>query len=306
VPEGLKLMAWGLLKKIVIADRMAVIVNLVYADPYICNSAALFAGVLAFTFQIYCDFSGYSDIAIGAAKVMGFRLMNNFNQPYYAVSIADFWKRWHISLSTWFRDYVFLPVTNFVSRKIPSEHVLFFKTEYIIYAAGIAVTWPLTGLWHGAGWTYILWGALNGFYLCFSVCTKGTRKVFVNAAGLTKAPALLKTVRILITFGLTCLTWVFFRAKSASEAVYIIKNMLPSPHEILFGVGLPIPREEWLIAAGGVAVLEFAHYLQRRDGDGWLLGSRPVWVRWPAYLALLFGILIFGMFKETRFIYFQF
>jgi len=291
--DALKLMAWGMFKKVVIADRLAVIVNLVYADPHAYNSLALLTATVAFAFQIYCDFSGYSDIAIGAAQAMGFRLMDNFNRPYHAASIAEFWKRWHISLSTWFRDYLYIPLGGNRTGKTRRNLNLF-------------LTFLVSGLWHGASWTYVAWGAINGFYIVFAGWSDHLRSSFVKLAGLDRFPRLLTLCQIAITFGLTCLAWIFFRAKDLADAVYILRNIIPSPADLAGGPGLPVTTEEWLIAAGAILFMEGIHLLQRHRGIRHMLDSRPPLIRWGAYAAFIFGILVFGVFKENSFIYFQF
>ncbi len=209
VVDGLKLMLWGMFKKVVIADRLAVLVNQVYDKPQDYTGLWLILATVFFAFQIYCDFSGYSDIAIGAANVMGFRLMTNFNRPYFAKSIAEFWKRWHISLSTWFRDYLYIPLGgNRVS--IPRWYFNLF------------ITFLVSGLWHGANWTYVVWGALNGVYLIAGIWySRYVRLGFSSSRYSTVRNA----AKILGTFILTCFAWIFFRARNIGEALHIIANL---------------------------------------------------------------------------------
>ncbi len=160
--EGSQLIIRGLFKKVVIADRLAIYVNQIYSAPDAYGGSTLFLAALFFMFQIYCDFSGYSDIAIGSAYILGFRLVQNFNLPYLASSISEFWKRWHISLTSWFRDYVFLPVSFLIAGRIKGEKILFMKTDMFIYIVASIITWFLTGLWHGASNTFVIWGLLQG------------------------------------------------------------------------------------------------------------------------------------------------
>ena len=169
VTNGLKIMLWGFFKKIVIADRLALYVNQVYNNPTDHTGLSIWLATYFFAFQIYCDFSGYSDIAIGAAQVMGYKIMKNFDRPYFSKSIAEFWRRWHISLSTWFRDYIFIPL-NLQLRN--------FRTFGIGFS--VFITFLLCGLWHGANWTFILWGGLHGIYLIFSCLTKDFRKACIR------------------------------------------------------------------------------------------------------------------------------
>ena len=232
VAEGLKEMLWGFVKKIVIADRLSLYVNAVYNNPEQHNGSTLIVATIFFAFQIYCDFSGYSNIAIGAAKVMGFKLMTNFNRPYFARNIAEFWKRWHISLSTWFRDYLYISLGgNKVS--IPRWYFnLFF-------------VFLISGLWHGANWTFIIWGALNGFYLVFALVTQKARDRINELTGLTRIPIVHRGLQILITFILTCFAWIFFRANNLHDATVIIKRMatvkgpvwFENPSMILYSLG---------------------------------------------------------------------
>src|SRR3989338_1263361 len=175
--DGIKLMLWGLFKKAVIADRLAILVDRVYADPLSYGGAHFIVATVFFAFQIYCDFSGYTDMARGAAHTMGFRLMENFLRPYHARSIQEFWRRWHISLSTWFRDYLYMPLGgNRVS--IPRWYLNLF------------ITFLFACLWHGASWTFVIWGALHGVYLIFSLITQKIRSKFAYLIGLDKMPKL--------------------------------------------------------------------------------------------------------------------
>src|SRR6266550_1833630 len=191
VSEGLKRMAWGLFMKVVIADRLARYVNLVYKSPNSYEGLTLVVATFFFALQIYCDFAGYSHIAIGAAEVMGFKLMRNFNRPYLSRSISEFWARWHISLSTWFRDYVYIPLGgNRVSTP---------RWYYNLF-----ITFLLSGLWHGANWTFVIWGALNGFYLTSSLVTRAFRERMAEMTGLMRYPPVHAVFRVLITFALTC------------------------------------------------------------------------------------------------------
>ena len=189
VVDGLKLMAWGLFKKVVIADRLALLVNVVYNNPTAYTGLTLIVATVFFAYQIYCDFSGYSDMAVGAAQVMGFKLTNNFYRPYFSKSIAEFWRRWHISLSTWFRDYLYISLGgNRVSKARWHFNIL--------------LTFLISGLWHGANWTYIFWGALNGTYLLFSMWTNDIRNKIADFLGLNKWPKTYRLAQVMTTFSL--------------------------------------------------------------------------------------------------------
>lgn len=213
VKAGLMQMAFGLFKKVVIADRLAVLVGYAYQHPEQHNGLTLLVATFFFTFQIYCDFSGYSDIAIGAARVMGFDLMENFRAPYFAQSISEFWRRWHISLSTWFRDYLYIPLGG--NR----------KGEYRQYL-NLLLVFLASGLWHGANWTYIIWGGLNGIYQVMAVFRdKGLRQLGISPRK-DRPVNLLETVfNVLATFVLIMLTWVFFRAVSVADAWLILRKI---------------------------------------------------------------------------------
>ena len=212
VSNGLKQMVWGFFKKLVIADRLALYVNAVYDNPSQHTGATLLLATVFFAIQIYCDFSAYSDIAIGCARVMGFKLMTNFNRPYFSKSIAEFWKRWHISLSTWFRDYLYISLGgNRVA--IPRWYLNLF------------IVFLVSGLWHGANWTYIIWGGLNGVYLITALISGSLVKKFNRVTRIDKFRGLHTFFQVTTTFVLACLAWIFFRANTVSEAFLIIKKI---------------------------------------------------------------------------------
>lgn len=285
--EGLLLMGWGLFKKVAVADRLAAAVNLVYQNSEAYSGAAALLATYAFAIQIYCDFSGYSDIAIGAARVMGFDLMKNFRQPYFSGSISEFWKRWHISLSTWFRDYVYLPLGG--GRVSRSRHCL-----------NLVAVFSISGLWHGANWTYVLWGALNGLYLVSSVLTVRLRHAALRLSGLGKFPEIHKAFAIFFTFHLILLSWVFFRADSVPRAVSILLGIATQQG------GLAFPE-----SLGGISfviiVLLVAELVQSRVNVLETVTSSPRVLRWAFYVAAMSALIMFGRFQvEQPFIYFQF
>ncbi len=298
IANGLKRMAWGLFMKVVIADRLARYVNVVYNDPKSFMGLTTIIATVFFAFQIYCDFAGYSHMAIGAAEVLGVKLMRNFDRPYLARSISEFWTRWHISLSSWFRDYVYFPLGgNRVTRS---------RLYY-----NLSIVFLLSGLWHGANWTFVIWGALNGFYLIFSLITADFRASVARAVGLAQRPALHNVIRILITFGLTTFAWVFFRANSFTDAIHVISASLhrPVPHQVLPDI----------LRAEGITKLEVAFDLFLIFSLLWFeaqhgvrsvaekFRSQPAWVRWPAYYAVCMSIWFLGISGEAKaFIYFQF
>ncbi len=297
VVSGLKLMAWGLFKKVVIADRLALIVDKVYDNPYQNNSLSLIIATVLFTFQIFCDFSGYSDMAIGAARVMGFKLMKNFDKPYKAKSVQEFWKRWHISLSTWFKDYLYIPLGgNRVS--IPRWYF------------NIFIVFLISGLWHGANKTFIIWGGLHGFYLVFSLITNDIRKKINRFLLIDKIP-FLSTIS---TFILIAFAWIFFRASSVKHALYIIKKIFIGIPEILNGNFITnltfeiiqLGDSELIFSFFLIFFLEIIHFIQSRYNINDILGTKPIYFRWFIYCNLILSILFFGVFEDRQFIYFQF
>jgi alginate O-acetyltransferase complex protein AlgI len=288
VRNGLRLMLWGLFKKVVVADRLAIYVNTIYANLAHHSGPTVAVATVFFAFQIYCDFSGYSDIAIGAARVLGFELMTNFDKPYFSKGISEFWRRWHISLSTWFKDYVYVPLGGN-------------RVGQARWAFNIMVTFTLSGLWHGAAWNYIVWGALNGVYLCASSWTQRARTASVQALGLAARPALHRTVQVLITFFLTCVAWVFFRAPDFDNAMVAFKHMA-FDHGPVFTGGA---KELIYGALGILIVLAMDNWMGRRQFDVAMSAQRPL-VRWCIYSFLVLWIISAGVFDAAQFIYFQF
>jgi alginate O-acetyltransferase complex protein AlgI len=290
VVDGLKLILWGFFKKLVIADRLAIYVNAVYNHPDQHSGMTLGLATLFFAFQIYCDFSGYSDIAIGAARVMGFKLMTNFSRPYFASNISEFWKRWHISLSTWFRDYFYISLGgNRVS--IPRWYFNLF------------LVFLISGLWHGANWTYIIWGALNGFYLVFAIIAQGAGKKIIDLTGIGKLPKFNHLLQILITFLLSCFAWIFFRANNITDAFTIIKKIAAFDGPI-FIAGNPslIP-----LSCFGIILLIFVELkIEYYKGDFSFFNNKSWIIRNLSYSLIIIIILLIGVFDGGQFIYFQF
>ncbi len=297
VAGGLRKMAYGLFLKVVIADRLARYVNVVYNDPTSFEGLTLVVATVFFAFQIYCDFAGYSAMAIGTAEVMGFRLMKNFDRPYLSRSISEFWSRWHISLSSWFRDYLYIPLGgNRVGRP---------RLYWNLF-----VTFLLSGLWHGANWTFVIWGALNGFYLIFSLVTKDARASFVRAIGLASRPSLHAFVSVAITFTLACIAWVFFRANTLSDALHVLTGSIarPTMHQIVPDIirGEGISKFEVLYSMMLITGLMTLEWISTRVDVVKRFRLQPVWVRWPAYYAICMAIWLLGITSEKAFIYFQF
>jgi alginate O-acetyltransferase complex protein AlgI len=293
ITAGLKLMFWGLFKKIVIADRIAALVNPIYNDPTHYHGIQLILASYLFAFQIFCDFSGYSDIAIGAAQVMGFRLMKNFDAPYFAKSIDEFWKRWHISLSTWFRDYLYIPLGgNRVA--VPRWYFNLF------------LVFLVSGLWHGANWTFVIWGALHGSYIILSNVTRTLRARMVSFVGLNKIPRLHNALRMLITFHLVVFGWIFFRAHSLHDALYIITHSFYGIKDSITTFGAAFNSEELAIAIFSIGFLEVIHAMQRRLGMRVWFHTKPWYYRWGIYYVMATALILFAQNDAQPFIYFQF
>jgi alginate O-acetyltransferase complex protein AlgI len=294
VASGLRLMLWGFFKKLVVADRLALYVDEVYSKPDAHGGSQLLLATYFFAFQIFCDFSGYTDIARGAARVMGYELVLNFDRPYHAASLSEFWRRWHISLSTWFRDYLYVPLGG--SRHGRSRHL-----------TNLMVVFLVSGLWHGANWTYVVWGGLHGLYLVTSVVTAGARERIASRFGLDRAVALRRAVGVAITFHLVLFAWIFFRAPTLAAAGSVVTGILGGIDLSVASLVLPsFDRMELLLAAASLVLLEVVHVAQRRSSvEGWFAGL-PIPCRWAVYHFLLLGILLFGRFDEQEFIYFQF
>jgi alginate O-acetyltransferase complex protein AlgI len=294
--DGLKQMAWGFFKKVVIADRVSTVVNIVYDHPENYSGFPLILATIFFSIQIYCDFSGYSDIAIGAAKVMGFDLMKNFDKPYFSASVSEFWKRWHISLSTWFRDYFYI--------SLGGNRVVKWRWYY-----NLMLTFLLSGLWHGANYTYIIWGGLNGLYLVIEAFTAQFRKKLFTQLNIQNTK-FLKISSILFTYILICLAWVFFRAKNVETAIYIIKNMPINLFESTNAKtlsSLDIDMYGYFIVFIAIFILFSVEYFQLKYSLLSSLKSKPKFIRYTVYSGLVLLILFFGLFDANQqFIYFQF
>lgn len=289
VIKGLKQMLWGLFIKVVIADRLALYVDAVYNNSELHTGKTLVLATVFFAIQIYCDFSGYSNIAIGAARVMGFDLMTNFNRPYFAKSISEFWKRWHISLSTWFKDYFYISLGgNKIS--IPRWYLNLF------------LVFLVSGFWHGANWTFIMWGALNGFYLVFALVTRNVREKMALKIGLKKNTTLNKFFQITITFVLVCVSWVFFRVNNVTEGFAIIKKMF------LFKGSFFIDSPAMMVYCFfGIAILFLVEYINEYKLEKFNFFQNNTWrIQEFSYASLIILILLIGVFDGGQFIYFQF
>ncbi len=290
--DGVLLMLWGLALKVAVADRLAVLVDQAYGAPADHRGWPLILATYFCAFQIYCDFAGYSAIAIGAAQVLGFRLMENFRQPYLAGSLREFWSRWHISLSSWFRDYLYIPLGGN-------------RVRWSRWCFNIAVVFLLSGLWHGANWTFLLWGGLHGFYLLAERGTLGLRRRIAGGLRLDAFPLLTRAVQVVVTFHLVLVAWVLFRADSLGHAWEVFSSMFRWR-----GLGLPLVSvdelAEYRLCVVLVALLMVADVLQSRGGVRQWLARQAAPVRWAASYLLIVGLLFLGRFESVPFVYFQF
>ena len=297
--DGLRQILWGLFVKIVIADNLSPFVDEVFSNYSALQGSTLFVGALFYTIQIYADFSGYSHIAIGVASILGFRLMQNFKTPYFVRDIVDFWKRWHISLTTWFRDYLFLPVSFSISWRIKTGKVLLIRTDLFIYIIASLLTWFLTGLWHGASYTFLIWGLMHGLLLILYRIQAKPRKRILKNLNIASDNIWLAIIEGLLTFFFIVITWVIFRSESVHASLGYIQRMLSSS---LFTHPGDLPVKEIAFALLFILV-EFIqrgkiHPLQFEASVGFV-------IRWSIYVCLVAIILFFGG-SARQFIYFQF
>ncbi|NNM07209.1 MAG: MBOAT family protein [Gemmatimonadetes bacterium] len=287
--DGLKQILWGFVKKVVVADNLAPSVEAVFSGSGSAGGAVLLVGTFLFSIQIYCDFSGYSDIAIGTGRLFGFSLSRNFAFPYFARDIGEFWHRWHISLSTWFRDYVFIPLGG--SRCSQPRRAL-----------NVMVTFVLSGLWHGANWTFVAWGFLHGLYYVVQMVYRRFTGWVREGPETERVPRLRDLPWMAVTFGATLLAWVFFRSESLSQAFGILATIFSDPLSKGAGVGCPDCRFGLVLSACVLAI----EWLQRDKQHALDLRSFSTALRWACYAAAVLVFLTFGRFESSEFIYFQF
>src|SRR6266567_2200529 len=291
--SGMLTFAWGLFKKVVVADRLALFVNTVYGDVHAYPGLPLILATYFYAFQLYFDFSGYTDMALGTARMFNIRLTQNFNSPYLATSVADFWRRWHISFSRWILDYIFKPL------QMRWRDWRTFGT-----ALALVITFLVSGIWHGASWGLVAWGLLHGIYLAASVYYRPVQKKIHRALGLEKT-RLLTMWQTVVTFNLVCLAWIFFRANSLSDALYVVQNLLFGGKEaevFLFSHGKR-PLFFLLIASASVFVV---YLLRDRTTLGSNFNARPLWQRWLVYYTLFFALMIMASDYQATFVYSQF
>lgn len=302
VRSGLLLMVYGFFQKVVVSEYLAIVVNNVYDNYTERTGYQLLIASICFAFQIYCDFGGYSNIAIGAARVMGFELMENFNAPYFSQSVAEFWRRWHISLSTWFRDYLYIPLGGNRKGKVRKQ-------------INLMIVFLVSGLWHGASMHYVIWGGINGLYQVIGSILKPVRKKAMQTLHIDENVFSHKFLKTVMTFGLIDVSWVFFRA-TFRQALSILKHIMMFWKSSWFSWGHNLEamgldaKTVWVLIIA-LLILFFADVCKycRFDMNAFLL-KQGIWMRWIIYMAAIFGILIFGIYgpsyDASEFIYFQF
>jgi len=275
ISKGLKMMLWGFFMKLVVADRLSLYVESVYGNIDMHSGISLMMATAFFAIQIYCDFGGYSLIAIGCAKLFGFSLMQNFNRPYLSLSFKEFWSRWHISLSTWFRDYLYIPLGGNRKGKIRTN-------------TNLLVTFIVSGLWHGANWTFIIWGALHGLYL-----------VIEKILGNFRIP---KILNIIFIFSLTNFAWIFFRASSVEESFKIIRLIFTSSNFDLY-IG---DKGIFSFSILALLILFINDFISEYYPKLKLFENKSIFVRYLSITFIIIYIIAFGVFDNSQFIYFQF
>jgi alginate O-acetyltransferase complex protein AlgI len=300
VRQGLEQMLWGFFKKVVIADQIAQMINPLY-QHLPTESSLLFAIAILFSYQLYCDFSGYSDIALGSAKMLGYDLQINFNRPYAARSLSDFWRRWHISLSNWLRDYLYYPLALGWGR----------KTKAKLYLS-LIVTFALIGLWHGAAWTFVVFGLVHGVYLALELATERPRRKIRMALGVSDTNRLHHALQTLVVFIAASVSFVFFRSTSLSQAWWFIGHLFAWPslpfvaHGLIATLAAPVGNIVFVVVVASIVIMEIMQYYQTKAGTLFIFDAKPRAVRYTWYYTLATCILLFGYFGGESFIYFQF
>lgn len=302
VKSGLLLMAFGYFQKVVVADRLAILVNQIYNHYQVYEGFEIALATVCFAFQIYCDFASYSNIAIGAARIMGFRLMENFNTPYFSASVTEFWHRWHISLSTWFRDYLYIPLGG--NRKGTLRKYINLMTVFLV-----------SGLWHGASWHFVIWGGLNGLYQIVESITKPLRDKIAAVLNIDRSQFSHKLLCGIFTFLLIDLAWLFFRADGFITGLNMLHRMFLTFNPWIFLDGtlytFGLDRKDFTVLwVSALIMLVFGVCKYRGISLGAALEKQGLWFRWTVYFAAIFFILIFGVYgpntDQSVFIYFQF
>lgn len=293
--SGLKLMLWGFFKKVVIADRLGMFVTYVYDNPAQHTGVTVILATVLFAFQLYCDFSGYTDIARGSARIMGYELMINFNRPLIAKSLRDFWNRWHISLTTWFRDYVLYALPYIKGNQV----------KYPLLYRNLVITFLIMGLWHGAAWTFVIFGLFHGVFLVLETITEKSRNNLYRLTGINKSESLMAVLGNFFTLAMVTVSLYFFRASNISDSFLLLKNSLNFSHTAE-SLAYILKNNEVIFGILMVICLLIAEHLHAKKDLVKSIGSKPLFVRWSLYSGFVFFIIIFGVLHQQKFIYFQF
>ena len=302
VRNGLLTLAWGLFLKLVVADRIAVFINPMFTEYSQYDGMALLIAIMLYGFQIYCDFWGYSKMAEGTAWALGYRLRRNFDSPYYALSVQEFWRRWHMSLTSWFRDYLYIPLGGNRKGKI-RKHI------------NTMIVFLTSGLWHGAGWKYIVWGGLNGIYIVLQDMTTGIRKNIYQGLKIKTDTCVFKWISRVITFTMIDVAWLFFRANSMGDALEICRLIISDFRmeaifsEVFWEMFVSVHNFVVIFAPLGIALwIDYLNYKAINVREKIL--NQQLFVRWSIYFVIIIALLFLGVYGEgyeqTQFIYFQF
>lgn len=300
VRNGLILMLWGFFQKIVVADRLAILVNTVYNSPNKYRGLEVIIATIFYAFQIYCDFSSYSDIARGAAEIMGFRISVNFKQPYFSRSMKEFWRRWHISLSSWFKDYLYIPLGGNRCSKFRNY-------------TNIMIVFLVSGLWHGASMNFLIWGGLHGIYQVMGNILKPFKEKILDTLRIKTDIFSFKFFQVLINFALVDFAWIFFRANSFTGAEMLIKNMFYFNPWIFYSgeiYKLGLDSKDFKVAVLGISIVLIVNCIQATESVRIDLSKQNIGFRWAVYFTAIIFILILGVYgpgySKQQFIYFQF
>ncbi|MCG6533993.1 MAG: hypothetical protein L7F78_04745, partial [Syntrophales bacterium LBB04] len=310
--NGLKYIIIGFIKKLVIADRIAIFTGNVFDNVYHFHGIELIIATLLFSFQIYTDFSGYTDIAIGSAQLFGYKLSDNFNKPYSSKNISEFWKKWHITLSNWLRDYIFLPISYSLTRKIKMKRILFFTTDvakdYFVYILSTIITFVVCGIWHGIGINFLIWGLNFALFLSFSRITKKIRSKLISYK--TRKLLIVKISSMIFTFLLVSFNWIFFRTNNFGEALYVIKSSFLGIIEFINNISNFGYVKELYIASGlkgqglkiiflGIFVLIITEIVSKEKNFVDYLSNLPIIPRWIIYYFFMFIVIFYSIFNKT-------
>ena len=299
IKDGMVMVMWGLFKKLVIADRLAILVNTVYNSPKEYAGFELIIATCFFAVQILCDFSAYTDIAIGAAKILGFDLMKNFDRPYFSKSIPEFWRRWHISLGAWFKDYLYFPLGGS-------------RVSKLLKYRNVMIVFLVSGLWHGASWNFLIWGFLHGIYQVIDLTISPFVLKLIQFLKINRSSFGYKLWKVSLTFSLVAFAWIFFRANTLSDASYIVKNLFVFNPEVVLDKGiyqLGLKAREFDVAIFSIVVLLIANLMERKFNLLNLLRKQHFVLRWVFYTIFVLYILFYGVYGDSdkaAFIYFQF